>query len=71
MMMDKRYLSRNVVVDGVNRGLCLVTISEGNELSVEPYEIETAGTSYLDAPIIIKCGVMISPIFNALSKNYK
>lgn len=57
----KRYLSRHVVVDGVDRGLSLVATAGGEVVSVKPYTHETAGTSYIDVAIVIYGRKVISP----------
>lgn len=49
----KRYLSRNVIVDGVKLGLSVVTIDSENNVTVLPFEKEIAGTLWTDSTIVI------------------
>lgn len=46
--MMKRYLCRHVIADGVDMGLCVVTITPMGEVSITPFESETSATIYLD-----------------------
>lgn len=44
----KRYLCRRVRVDGVDVGLCVVTVTRTGEVTITPFESETPSTIYLD-----------------------
>ncbi len=44
----KRYLCRHVFADGVDMGLCVVTITPTQEVTITPFERETPSTIYLD-----------------------
>ncbi len=41
----KRILARRTIVDGVEKGLCLIEIC-GDNITVAPYTHETAATTY-------------------------
>lgn len=48
-MSTKKILSRHTCVEGVNRGLCVVTVDEkGNVTKIEPFGKEEAGVVYTD-----------------------
>lgn len=57
--MKKKYLSRDVSVDGIRIGLALVTVNDDGTAFVEPFIVETAGTAFVDKPITIKNGKII------------
>lgn len=44
----KKYLCRHVITDGVDMGLCVVTITPMGEVMITPFEYETSETIYLD-----------------------
>ncbi len=44
----RRYLCRHVIADGVDMGLCTVTITPTGEVKITPFECETSATIYLD-----------------------
>ncbi len=46
--MMRRYLCRHVIADGVDMGLCVVTITPMGEVTITPFECETPATIYLD-----------------------
>ncbi len=49
----RRYLCRHVIVDGVDMGLCVVTITPMGEVSITPFVSETPATVYLDGVLEI------------------
>lgn len=48
----KKLLSRNVIVDGFNKGLSIVEISNDGHIEVRPFENEEAGVEYTDLTIV-------------------
>ena len=50
----KRYLCRHVIADGVDMGLCVVTITSDGGESITPFESETPSTLYLDGILEVK-----------------
>ncbi len=44
----RRYLCRHVIADGVDMGLCVVTITPTEEVTIAPFVCETPATIYLD-----------------------
>lgn len=53
-----RFLSRNVFVDGLSRGLAVVEINHDGTTVVSPYEYETAATSWTDSKIEVRTDVV-------------
>lgn len=49
----ERYLSRHVIVDGEDLGLCLVSFDAHGRATAEPFTAETPGTAYIDTPLEI------------------
>lgn len=52
-MKELRLLSRRVIIDGQDRGLCIVTISQDGKVSAVPFRTETHSTVYIPHPIIL------------------
>lgn len=50
---DTKWLSRNVIVNGENRGLSTVTIGPDNHITVRPFVKEEEGVRYTDKAIRI------------------
>lgn len=49
----KKQLSRHVLVDGVDRGLCVVTYYTDGKIGVRPFVAEEAAVSLVDHAITI------------------
>ena len=50
-----KIMSRTVIVDGVNKGLCVVSMmSDGSVLELRPYASEEFAVRYVDTPIILR-----------------
>ena len=49
----KKWLSRNVVLNGRNLGLAIVVDNEDGSLEVEEFVKEESGVSYVDTSIVI------------------
>lgn len=55
-MAVEKHLSRHVIVDNKDWGLCIVTIKDGRVTDIKPFETEEEATSYTDMAIIINNG---------------
>ncbi|MGM9827440.1 MAG: hypothetical protein ACI30O_04535 [Muribaculaceae bacterium] len=52
--MMRRYLSRNVIFNGIPIcGLTLVAVHSNGLITHEPFRAETAGTAFVDGSIIV------------------
>ncbi len=52
-MKEVRLLSRRVIVDGVDCGLCMVKISPDGQISATEFRTETHSTVYIPHTIIL------------------
>lgn len=62
----KRFLARNVLLDGVPLGLSIVTFEKSGMVSVEPFTHEVHSTRYVEGTIEVttSAGLLVSAYVN-------